>query len=362
VNLDQCVSRMIPPGQYRKGKYRGGVIQVWVTRACDKSCHNCTQASNVGPLPLEPNGDPKWDYMSPDQFELALKSLEGYWGVVGMFGGNPAMHPEFDKLCTIMRRHVPSPQRGIWSNNPLTPERAKIMRNTFSPYVSNLNVHQDSKAYDLFKKHWPESIVVGLAQDSRHSPTYVAMKDVLKKTCPNCDGINHTIDKTCDEWCRTCDGTGTVPNEETIWDLVSQCDINQHWSSMIGVFRGQVRAWFCEIAGAQAMLHQHEPNYPDTGVSLENLEKYGSARKWWEFPMTSFSNQVHKHCMDCGIPLRGFGELSQDPNAQSQVSATHQKLYHPKKNGKAELVMAPEQLGPKLPNVISYLANARAKR
>lgn len=324
----EALKLMIAPGQVRPSKpYRGGVIQIWVTRACDKSCFGCSQGSNLAGKP---------GFITPEQFEQACLSLSGYFGVIGCFGGNPAIHPKFEQLCDIMVKHVPFAQRGIWSNNPLG--KGAIMRRTFNPAVSNINVHLDEVAYHEFKETWPECHPVGLTGDSRHSPPYVALRDV-------------------------------IADEGERWKLISGCDINRNWSAMVGVFRGELRAWFCEIAGAQAMLHQHEPDYPDTGMSIPVWEEpVGSDNikavdnTWWMQPMTAFANQVRKHCHSCGIPLRGYGELSQarDGDGLEQVSETHKDVYRPKRlDRRVQVVTERSQLGNPLPMVTQYLQNAK---
>jgi hypothetical protein len=375
MNEQECLEKMVAPGTPRAGKYRNGVIQIWVTRACDKSCYGCTQGSNLG-------GNP--GMITPAQFEVAVKSLVGYWGVVGVFGGNPAMHPQFDTLCEILSRYIPFEQRGLWSNNPINALKATTMRRTFNPAVSNLNVHLDIEAFEMFKKYWPESRPFGLRDDSRHSPVYVAMKDVLKKDCPNSKCHEGKVlqspfwsDGPKDD-CNICNGTGSVYDESKAWELISRCDINQHWSAMIGVFRNEVRAWFCEISGAQSMLHQHEPDYPDTGIDVtktvhnyksvftgEQHERGGFA--WWQLNMDAFSHQVRKHCHDCGVPMRGYGELAQarpqptDSVApKEQVSKTHLSIFKPKDNSRRiELVTVDTQLGNKLERTTDYMGNAK---
>jgi hypothetical protein len=325
VTEQEALAKMIAPGTRRPSKYREGVIQILVTRACDKSCFNCTQGSQLA-------GNP--NFMSKDQFRQAVRSLDGYFGVFGVFGGNPALHPQFAELCEILAHYVPYEQRGIWCNNPLTVDKARIMAQVFNPAVSNLNVHLDPTAYAMFKQGWPECNPVGLAQDSRHSPPFVAMKDV-------------------------------IDDEGEQWRLISECDINKHWSAGIGVFRGELRAWFCEIAMAQSILHQDDPEYPDTGrdpswtyLKMEN----GSERecKWWELSMFEFTHQVRKHCHDCGIPLRGYGELAQSVEGKEQVSVTHQANYTPKRKGRAvELVTTQDQLKQgKIDSVVKYIQNS----
>lgn len=360
MNEQQALTKMIPPAGHRPSKpYRGGVIQVHVTRACDKSCFACTQGSNL---------TGKTTFMSPAHFEQALQSLEGYWGVVGVFGGNPALSPHFHDYCLLLQKYFPKEQRGLWCNNPVG--KGAIMRETFDPRVSNLNVHLDHCAYREFKRDWPECHPVGLYEDSRHSPPFVAMQDVLKKPCPDCTNPNDPLSRDAPEMCYICDGTGQVYDEERAWELISGCDINQRWSAMVGMFRGELRAWFCEIAGAQSILHQDEPNYPDTG--LDPTKDYGQffiPVRWWELQMPAFAEQVRKHCHECGVPLRGHGELAQadkdpldgrDSERKEQVSATHQAIYRPKRKGRSvELVTVQGQLGKPLENVVTYLQNAR---
>lgn len=308
---EHALEIMISPGMRRPGKWRGGVLQIWVTRACDKSCFGCTQGSNLRGVP---------GLITPEQFEQACKTLVDYFGVIGVFGGNPAIHPQFEDLCAILRKYIPKEQRGLWCNNPLG--KGAVMRETFNPAVSNLNVHLDKKAYDEFRRDWPEARPFGLDTDSRHSPVYVSMKDLIE-------------------------------DEDTRWQLISNCDINKHWSAMIGVFRGELRGYFCEIAGAQAMLRQTDPNYPDTGVEV--------VEGWWRSPMSVFAEQVREHCHNCGVPLRGYGELAQAESGVEQTTESYADIYKPKKSNRTvEVVRDLMQIRPHvLPKMTDYLGNAK---
>lgn len=345
----EALARMVAPGTRRKGKWREGVIQVWVTRACNNACFGCTQGSNLGG---------KLEFMPPELFEQALLSLRGYYGVIGVFGGNPALHPQFPELCALMRKHVPFEQRGLWCNDPTT--HASEMRATFNPRHSNLNVHMDRQAYTRFKAGWPESMPFGLDQDSRHSPVHLAMRDVLYATCDTCwekTPVNaHEALGGVDAECKVCKGQVRYYDEAKAWELISRCDINQHWSAMVGMFRGELRAWFCEVAGAQAMLHQYEPDYPDTGLDPTLGEV-----QWWQLPMDAFRNQVSKHCHECGVPLRGKGELAMSSDGVEQTSPTHAGVFVPKRKGRhVQVVTNIVQLGTeRVGRVIDYVKNAR---
>jgi hypothetical protein len=359
MNEQQALAKMVPPGQRRSGKVGGfGVIQILVTSACNLSCFACTQASNLARK--------AW-FMTADQFEQAVLSLQGYPGVVGVFGGCPTISPHFEAYCEILRKHVPKERCGLWANNLMG--KGAACRATFSPAVSNLNVHLDRDAWDEMKRSWPESQPFGLTQDSRHSPPFVAMRDVLRKECDQCVRGRQKDQFGGFHVCKTCDGTGQVYDESLAWDLIAECKINQHWSALIGVFRGKLRAWFCEIAGAQAILHQDDPDYPDTGldpaVRYEHETAPGDRHertvgRWWQLGMAGFAGQARKHCHECGVPLRGYGELAvSDQSGTEQTTVTHQSIYKPKRMGRAvELVTIPAQLGIPLAKMTDYIGNA----
>jgi hypothetical protein len=271
--------------------------------------------------------------MTSEQVDEALHSIKGYFGVVGIFGGTPVLNRDFEAICEVLRFHFAYEQRGLWCNHPKG--KGAAIRKTFCPDVSNLNVPLDREAYDEFCRDWPESIPVlkgldaswpeaaGLGPDrvgdSRHAPPFVAMQDV-------------------------------VPDESKRWELIAGCDVNQNWSSMICVFRGELRAYFCELAAAQAMLHQNEPEYPDLGLPL--------TPGWWKQSMDAFGAQVRYHCHACGIPLRGYGSLAIG-GEKEQVSATHlTSMFRPKtKDRFVELVTHLVQLGDPLERMTDYVQN-----
>jgi hypothetical protein len=280
---------MVAPAQRRPHIWRGGILQIMVTRTCDLACCHCTQGSNLAGKPA---------VMTLDQFEQACRSLEGYFGVVGMFGGNPCTHPQFEGLCEIMRGFVPLQQRGLWTNN--LRGKGAAARATFWPPHSNLNVHLDTDAYNELARDWPEAqpYVRGRDEDSIHSSPWVAIKDVILE-------------------------------ERVRWSLIGSCDVNQHWSACIGVVRGELRAYFCELAYAQAALHADNPDWDGTGRPMPDTGK-PVVPGWWKKPMQSFANQVNLHCHACGIPMRREGIPAMHGRAL-EYSRTHEYLARPKR-------------------------------
>ena len=276
--------RMVVPSEKRP-VWRGGVLQIMVTRACDLACTHCTQGSDLAGKPV---------VMTPDEFEAAVRSLDGYFGVVGVFGGNPCLSPHFAAYCEVLKAHVPWEQRGLWCNHPRG--KGALCRTTFNPRHSNLNCHLSSEAHAEFARDWPESVpfLKGMDQDSTHGAPFVALRDV-------------------------------VPDEAERWRMIGDCDVNRFWSALVGVVPGRgLRAYFCELAYAQAALHaaaDDAADWPDTGLAVEP--------GWWRRPLADFEAQVRLHCHACGIPLRRPGRLAVGGEA-SEFSATHAAIARPK--------------------------------
>jgi hypothetical protein len=281
VKAEDALKQMVLPS-HRRPVWMGGICQIMVTRACNLSCVHCTQGSNLAGKPV---------VMKPDEFERAVKSLAGYWGVVGTFGGNPAMSPYFEDYCRILRAHVPLKRRGLWCNHPKG--KGKLCRITFWPGHSNLNCHLDREAYDEFARDWPESIpyLKGMDRDSIHSAPFVAIKDVIE-------------------------------DEGVMWDMISNCDINRFWSACIGVVPGKgLRAFVCELMYSQAALHADDPDWPDTGLEV--------APGWWRKPLADFEHQFRHGCPACGIAMRREGQPAIG-GTHEEYSITHQHIARPK--------------------------------
>lgn len=300
--MSHTVPNMVMPGQPRKGIWNSGICQIMICRSCNESCVHCSQGSDLAGRPA---------MMSVEQFRQACMSLESYFGIVGVFGGNPTTHPEFDKICEVMRGIIPFARRGLWSNALLG--KGAHARVTFNPARSNLNCHLSREAYDEFARDWPESIpfLRGMDQDSVHGAPFVAIKDV-------------------------------VPDEAERWRMIGDCDVNKHWSSCIGTVNGELRAYFCELAYAQAALHADNPDWdgtgrpmPDTSVKVEP--------NWWKRPQKDFEAQIRLHCQACGIALRR-PPVPAVGGDHSEFSETHRHIARPKTRGRAVQFVGVENL------------------
>ena len=268
--------------------------------------------------------------ITPEQFEQACISLKDYFGVVGMFGGCPPLSPYFPELCEILRRHIPWKQRGLWANN--LRGHGAVCRETFNPSVSNLNVHLDRDAYDEMKRDWQECKPVGLTEDSRHAPSHGSMMDLDRLP---------SADKT----------EAVENNEANRWKLIGNCMVNQRWSAMIAVVRGNLRGYFCEIAAAQAMLKERDESWPDLGHEVRP--------GWWNKPMAAFEDQARWHCHRCMVPVEGYGDLAIGGTTE-QTTNEYADIYRPKVKGReVQVVTDLVQIGGTAGKFTDYIQNVK---
>lgn len=241
---------------------RNDTIQILITRSCSLfKCSNCTQL-----LPFRKDET----HMSPDVFRLALRSLEGWPGIRGIFGGNPPNHPKFADLMQILVEEVPDQRhRGIWTNDVL--KHGDLIREVFYPHGwFNCNAHADEEAAKRFDKHLPGKIIE--TSRSRHSWHSQVIGDYADWNIPE------------SEWVKARE----------------KCDINQDWSAAIMERDGKPYAYFCEVAGAI------------DGMRGEN-NGIEAVPGWWAWKMDKFGDQVKKCCdHNCVVPLRRLGHLDRD--------------------------------------------------
>jgi organic radical activating enzyme len=242
----RAIARMRSP-------YEMTVICIDITNKCDLGCSNCTR--------LLENQQQFWE-MTSDNFRLAVRSLEGYPGIIAVIGGNPAMHRHFKEICQIFVEEVPNKQqRGLWTNNVF--KHTDLVKETFG--VFNLNPHGNARGIKSLEPL--KSIGWYHEGYSKHSPILTAVKDLF--------------------------------DEQEMWDRIAQCDVNQKWSASIVQNNGQLRAYFCEVAASFDLARG-----TDNGIE--------AAPGWWRRNVNDFEHQIHHFCPGCGVPARLQGHMDHE--------------------------------------------------
>jgi len=237
------------------------IICVDVTNKCDLACSNCTR--------LLKNQDSLWE-MTPENFRLSLRSLKDFKGIIAMIGGNPCVHTKFEELCQIFVEEIPNQfQRGLWTNNYF--KHREVIEKTFG--ALNLNPHNEERANEklkdlhdvmVSKRGFNGGFYVG---NSHHAPLLTAVKDLYP--------------------------------EQDMWEKIAGCDVNREWSASIVQNKGELRAYFCEVAASFDLARG-----TDNGHQV--------VEGWWKKPIKDFSGQIKHFCTGCGVPARLRGSMDNE--------------------------------------------------
>jgi len=136
--------------------------------------------------------------MELSQIAEALASLKGFHSIVGIMGGEPLLHPQFEEICKLARSYFPKEQLGLWSAFPPGKEHYReVICETFGNVLLN-----DHHRPDIF-----------------HQPVLVSAEELI-------------VD----------------PAE--MYVLIDTCWVQNSWSASIN----PNGAFFCEIAAAWSIL------------------------------------------------------------------------------------------------------------
>ncbi len=172
-------------------------IQIEIVNGCTHSCSNCTRFVGHHKKPF---------FMDFDTFKKAVDSLidfstaDTFPGrhLVGIMGGEPLIHPDFEKMCNYLHSKVHPHRCGLWSTFPEGYEKYRdVIVETFEHVF--LNDHT--------------------RDDVLHGPILIEPNEL-----------------PLEEWQR--------------WYVINNCWAQASWSASINPHG----AFFCEIAASLSML------------------------------------------------------------------------------------------------------------
>ena len=230
------------------------VIQIEITNACLHSCSNCTRFCGHHERPF---------FMDRTTFQRAVDSLEGFDGIIGMMGGEPTMHPDFEHMTEYLSKRQEMSVNLKATRRPvkdfLTYTRAKhnanrVLNKCKGPGLWTSMPRQYYKHYELIQDSFLFQCLNDHHHSSFHQSLLVARKDL---------GVQD------DQWIK----------------LRDACWIQNCWSASISP-KG---AFFCEVAAALDMLFNGPGGWP--------IEP-----NWWKRKPEDFGDQLH-WCELCGAAL-----------------------------------------------------------
>lgn len=243
------------------------IIQIDITNACPHRCSNCTRFCGHHEKPF---------FMDFDTFKRAVDSMEGYVGTIGIMGGEPTLHPEFERFVEYLDSRLPKEYRKR-KNNFIFPQ---------SSFMESIHdqEYENTIGYDAGGGKRDTVCGAGLwsAMGASYKKHYEIIQDIFRYQAVN----DHTNAMYHQPILISRKELG-IADEEWI-KLRNNCWINQMWSASITP-KG---AFFCEVAGALDMLFDGPGGWP--------IEK-----GWWKREEKDFGEQL-QWCEICGIALDTF--------------------------------------------------------
>lgn len=242
------------------------IMEIDITNVCGKRCSNCTRFCG--------HHDQTF-FMDFDTFKRAVDSLEGFEGLISTIGGEPLLHPEYNRFAEYLRSV--RGEQYIEMNDG----RCKAIVKDYLAFAKAQRWFEGSlnkgKGYLLFTSmpqtyyrcyESVEDTVTDLwlndhTNPSFHQPILVSRKDL---------GIS----------------------DEEFAVMRDNCWLENFWSASITP-KG---AFFCEIAGTLDMLF-HGPG----GKKIEP--------GWWDKDISEFQDQFH-WCDICGMALSTYSRNAND--------------------------------------------------
>lgn len=232
-------------------------IQIDLTNACVHRCSNCTRFCGHHKKPF---------FMDFDTFKKAVDSLQDYKGIIGIIGGEPTLHPEFEQFIQYLkekrvgkdfllsREPIADMQKHIDKNLNAYPSKVGLWSSLSLSYYKNFEIINETFERQLLNDHNNTCI---------HQALLMSRKEL---------GIPD------DEWIQKRDA----------------CWIQNTWSATVTP-KG---AFFCEVAGSLDMLF----NGPGGWDINED---------WWKREPKDFGDQL-QWCEMCSACLDVPKRLSND--------------------------------------------------
>ena len=142
-----------------KSIYKAWFCHIEVTNFCKKSCIYCSRWTRH-------LRDDQYFYMTLPEIDFALeilmpkqrKSATTWPNRIGIMGGEPTLHPEFEKICELLLKRGPKERYGLWTyGGKHFDEYRSLIDRTFGMLA--YNEHNEKQLQTC--KHQPATVAIG---------------------------------------------------------------------------------------------------------------------------------------------------------------------------------------------------------
>ena len=219
-------------------------LQIDITNACIHQCSNCTRFCGHHKKPY---------FMNFETFKRAVDSFDGWNGCVGIIGGEPTLHPEFEKFVEYLRNKRIGKQLNL-SREPICNMQEHIYENLLvNPNYqmglwSSLNLGY-YKYFEVINDSFDMQFLNDHDNKCMHQAILISRKEL---------GIT----------------------DETFIKRRDNCFAQNNWSATITP-KG---AFFCEVAAHLDMLFNGPGGWPiEKGWYNRQPNEFGEQLQWCEF-------------------------------------------------------------------------------
>ena len=236
--------------------YEFQTIQVELTNACVHECSNCTRFCGHHKKPF---------FMDWDTFKKAVDSLEDWPRTLGIMGGEPTLHPEFERFVKYAKEKHPMQYDIGGGHKPIS---------SLSKYMIDANGIKNGPL-NKFKGLGLWSSVC-----NKYYEHYELIQDSFIYQCIN----DHTASSRHQAWLMTRKEFG-ISDEEWI-----KMRDNCWWQRLLGSPSITPKgAFFCEVAAAMDMLFNGPGGWKiEKGWWKRGPEDYKDQLMWCEFCSGAF--------------------------------------------------------------------------
>lgn len=247
------------------------IIQIDITNACIHTCSNCTRFCGHHKKPF---------FMDWETFRRAVNSLKGYKGTVGIMGGEPTLHPQFERFVRYIEEH------------PYFPKGENLLVKPTKEFMKVLGRMEQRDTRTLEEHGVKKTLVYGWGLWSALSAKYKEHYELIQDTF-NMQAVNDHKNIMYHSPILLTRREMGITDEE--WrNIRDNCWAQDAWSATITP-KG---AFFCEIAGALDMLFDGPGGWPiEPG--------------WWKRTPDQFGEQLN-WCELCGIAINTFTRDAND--------------------------------------------------